>query len=508
MSRKKEVEKRQEKQSKLYIYIYIAIFAIVLLVSYFFPYTHDDWAWGTSIGEDRLNSLFANYNGRWVGNLLVMLLTRNRIVRAIVISLSFVALVYLIQKLVKSSKMIILSAIILLLAMPISVLAQAVAWTSGFANYVIPIIIVLFYLSFNKNIFTNNDIEIKNRWVVPFLMLGFINSLFVEHATLYNVLLSIGIVIYYFIRKHKIVLANIFYMIGSILGAILMFSNEAYQTIFHAEDGYRTIEQDNIIIRFLRTFVNELADFILYQNVFLNIVLCLLSLFLVFRFYKKNKQKAQRWKYNILNMATFVVIGFLSYILYKKVIGGSNVFIHNKYKLYLEAIIAIAFAISLVIIVFITIEDECKKKRILFEIASIVILAAPLLVVTPIGPRCFFPTYALFVLVVCELLDAVVEKESVYFNNVLCMISLCFCSFLLCIYGYCFKVEMERIRYIQKHNSDMELLLPKIPFQRYMQCPNPGNEVFVHRFKLFYGLDDSTELEFVDYKEWKKNRKK
>ncbi len=49
----------------------------------------------------------------------------------------------------------------------------------------------------------------------------------------------------------------------------------------------------------------------------------------------------------------------------------------------------------------------------------------------------------------------------------------------------------------------MELTLPKIPFVKYMQVPNPGNEVFIHRFKLFYGLNTNAELNFVDYKEWK-----
>ncbi len=71
------------------------------------------------------------------------------------------------------------------------------------------------------------------------------------------------------------------------------------------------------------------------------------------------------------------------------------------------------------------------------------------------------------------------------------------------IYGYCFKIETERINYINNHKLEMELTLPKIPFVKYMQVPNPGNEVFIHRFKLFYGLNTNAELNFVDYKEWK-----
>ena len=36
----------------------------------------DDLTWGSSVGLDRLSNWFAGYNGRYVGNLIVIALTR------------------------------------------------------------------------------------------------------------------------------------------------------------------------------------------------------------------------------------------------------------------------------------------------------------------------------------------------------------------------------------------------------------------------------------------------
>ena len=69
-----------------YVIIMIVIF---LCICYFFPYVHDDWAWGSSIGINRLNNLFKNYNGRWAGNILVILLTRSNILKTLFMVLIF-----------------------------------------------------------------------------------------------------------------------------------------------------------------------------------------------------------------------------------------------------------------------------------------------------------------------------------------------------------------------------------------------------------------------------------
>ena len=45
-------------------WFYIFFFILVLILCYFFPYTHDDWDWGSITGLERLQNGFSNFNGR------------------------------------------------------------------------------------------------------------------------------------------------------------------------------------------------------------------------------------------------------------------------------------------------------------------------------------------------------------------------------------------------------------------------------------------------------------
>ena len=41
---------------------FVVVFLFFGVLGYLFPYTNDDWAWGSRIGINRLNNFFANYN--------------------------------------------------------------------------------------------------------------------------------------------------------------------------------------------------------------------------------------------------------------------------------------------------------------------------------------------------------------------------------------------------------------------------------------------------------------
>ena len=63
----------------------------IAILCYLFPYTGDDWAWGSKIGIDRLNNWFENYNGRYVGNLIVLAMTRSNPIQIAGIKKAYVA---------------------------------------------------------------------------------------------------------------------------------------------------------------------------------------------------------------------------------------------------------------------------------------------------------------------------------------------------------------------------------------------------------------------------------
>ena len=159
--------KKENKSINREIYFYIVFFLLVLILCYLFPYTHDDWDWGSVTGLERLKNSFDNFNGRWLGNSLGMLLTRVRILKSITIASTLLAIIILIKKLINSDKKYIpYFVIISFLLMPVRMFAQSFAWTVSFANYVPPVLIALFIIYKNKSVFQEKKEEISNKWIL------------------------------------------------------------------------------------------------------------------------------------------------------------------------------------------------------------------------------------------------------------------------------------------------------------------------------------------------------
>lgn len=490
-------------------WFYIFFFVLVLILCYFFPYTHDDWDWGSITGLERLQNGFSNFNGRWVGNTLGMLLTRVRVLRALAISFTLLGCIILVKKIVnKENNHLPYFIILLILLMPIRMFAQSFAWTVGFANYVPPVLILLVIFYVNRNLFEGKEVTISNRWIVPLFLLGFVGSLFMEHLTIYFVLFGIFILVLCFIKNRKINLSNLFWFLGTILGSIVMFSNTGYRTLFGVGDGYRSIEDSNVFIRAFKTYFETLKDFLIHNNFALNLVIIFLLFILVYQYYKKNAKKIVVKDKRILNVSIMILGIYLSYIIYLHMIGNINIFISQNIRNIVEGVLILFYALAIILIILITIKEKPKKFRMLFEIGSIVVIALPLLIVTPIGPRCFFPTYFLFIVLACELFDIVTINWKGNLLPFMRVASFTIMILLLTVYGYSFLVEQKRVSYIEKHKEEEILVLPKIPNEKYMQHPDPRSDWFRKQFRQFYNIGEDVKLEFIDYRKWRDKNEK
>lgn len=481
---------------------FIILFIILFIISYMFPYAHDDWAWGSSIGIERLNSLFDGYNGRWLGNLSVLLLTRNRILKAFITSIVLTYIMVYIKKLINyENKNSIYLSILLMILMPVSIIAQSIAWVSGFTNYVIVILFLLMYINYNKNIFTNKKVEIDNKFIVLFLLLGFANSLFIEHITIYNLLLSIFVVLFIKYKDKKISIPNVSYLIGSLCGTILMFSNSAYHKVMNATDDYRTIEQGNIIIRSIKTYVSKLYDYLIYENHFLNIIVGILCLILIYKLFKNDKYK------KIYRCILNIIIGIISFVicyeLFVVLMSNNTPFITKPYIKLLESLLYGLYYVS-IFVLMLFISDKNRRFRFIFELVSIILIAAPLLIVKPIGPRCFIDTYIFFVIFAIDLFDYIFKNDKFDLINLFKYMIVIILFFYLLIYGNIYRVELIRNNYINNNKDATKLVLPKLPFENYSQHANPDGETFEERFKLFYNINKDTEVIFIPFKKWKK----
>lgn len=467
----------------------LSIIMILLLIAicFFFPYVHDDWAWGTSIGIERLTSLFKNYNGRWAGNILVIILTRSNLLKTIFMSLTFLLTIKFINANVdKNNKKIKYLIIFLLLLIPIPMFGQTISWVSGFTNYCVPVPIILYIIYINRNIFDFKKYELPSKLIVVNLLLGFVVSLFMEHVTIYNILLSILIVFFDKKINKKINKANIAYLIGSILGTFLMFSNGVYLSIFNAEDAYRTIEKSNIIITAIKTYFTKLSYYGVSINRIINIIMPLLLIVLN----SKNK------KTNLLvKIANIVIIIYLSYSAFTLIDGK---FITSNLLKKVEGILIGIYCLSVIFSTFYSVESKIVRNKLLFYIGSIIILIAPLTIVTPLGPRCFYITYVFFILYVTELFNYLNIKNNSLFEYVK-TINLIILILYFILFSQVFIKDIKRNKMIEewRKTDKSSLVLPALPFEEYLWNPNPNNKTFMDRFKLFHKIDEDVTVIFT-----------
>lgn len=223
------------------IILYLITIAFWSLFYYFLPLAGDDWAWGSNLGLERLKNAFDGYNGRYIGNLLIILITRSVAARILVCSLTMFMLVFILSKILNSiskvkdrrvNYIISFSSILLLVLpnqisfnelQPFQIFGSTVGWLSGFTNYVVPSVLILIFYYF----VTCNELESKGVNAILFFV-GIIACLCVEHYTLFSIIFSFSVVAYKYYHYKRICKKSVCFFFGSLVGALIMFSNSSY----------------------------------------------------------------------------------------------------------------------------------------------------------------------------------------------------------------------------------------------------------------------------------------
>ena len=500
------IENLKKNKGKI---VAIIILILLYILCSFFPYTGDDWAWGSSLGIDRLKTFFKDYNGRYAGNLLVILLTRFRILRNIVVSITLFGIACLSYKITNRNRYtLFLLSILLILTIPKLILRQAIVWTSGFTNYAFSTVLMLiaFYLM-NKEYETKNQKKLLNIFLI---LLGFCTSLFVEHVTIYVFTITLIFMLYEFIKNKKIDPKLISYFIGVILGCILMFSNGAYTNIINSNDTYRRVPTNGIfdIIKKINENIETIYNGVLLNNVVLNTVLCVLLMLIAYNFLE-NRCDSKK-KRLIVYCSIISTVGYTIYSIIKTI--NPDWYILRSHIKYFEITISLAYMLAIFLLILLCVDNKKAKQRIIFYLSSIIILTLPLFVVQPIGSRCFFAGYCMFILVVLELYNTIVsvEKDKMI-SELLFLITITCFIYLISIYRYIDKVDRLRMEYLITESSKGEKIVEvmELPYDQYVWCPDPSKDIVLEeRTKLFYNIPLDVKIEKISINDWLNKVKK
>lgn len=492
-------------------FLFAGSYLFLLVLSYGFPVAGDDWFFTTryqnegiwdaiqrGIAISRVH--FFSTNGRYLGNAFSAIFGCSDLWREVFRCGIVLGILLLLCRFCGIRRGVPYVAMLaLLVALPARIFSESYAWAAGFFNYVPPALLMLAYF---LAIDPLADREYRDHgYQFPLLLLlGLCTQFFAEHVTVAVCLLSVLLWIGYLAYARRCSWKLTGYTLGALAGAVLMFCAPGYRNI--GEEGYRTISQS----------ASDLMAVV--QGNFLKITGCLTEdnwgvigllsaacIALLGRGVKQCRGRSQKLRILTLLLVTVPLVFFyanqhiLDAFQYKPAM--------SQLTFALDVICNLAYLWGLVQTVFLCINSPQAKRRALLLLLAAVLVLAPLLVVTPIGPRCLYVPdvflIGLFFILAGEVVRAGHMEKSALRWPVLAVA----CSVLLCYLWMMVwngHAETVRVRYTEEKLSQMatEITLPSYPYSAYIHGGDSGT---IHQY-YFHAVPGDVTFYFVPYEVW------
>ena len=469
-------------------------------LAFLFPYSGDDWAWGSIMGIERLEIFFDNYNGRYLGNFVVLAITRSKALKVVLMAISYFLSCWLCYKYSPSKKnATLLFAIFTFLLMPRTIFLQSVVWASGYANYVPSALLSVGYILIIRNITGQDAPKYPKLLFIATLIMGFCGAPFMENIALFNICLGIAVIGYCIIKFKKVYLTHISFLVGAVAGAVWMFSNTAYKSVATGEDTYRTAATGmEKILEQAEVNIKIICNNLVIENFVICIVITLLLSLLVADLFRNSQSKVKKYTAALMLVINIV---FLFFVVCKKLKTASYYACTDSFKffdeLWFPIVTTCTLAITALIIVLLCVRKH-ERFSILLPLYCIPVVVAPLLVVTPIGPRCFYISYLLtmvFAAGIFGYLTKDIESESSKAKSIcgaLAIALLLQAIFYISVFVPIHKYDTKRNEFakIQSENKEDTIVVCYLPNIGYVWCSSPGKEPWPTRYKLFHELEN------------------
>ncbi|HLQ39375.1 MAG TPA: hypothetical protein VK118_00230, partial [Tetragenococcus sp.] len=274
------------------------------------------------------------------------------------------------------------------------------------------------------------------------------------------------------------------WLLGTIFGAMIMFSNSGY----HAQNNMRGLSNVDLN-SFITSLLTDWTELYVKENALLLLLFAIVIYFLI-----ENKNMFK----NILFF--FPTVYFV--IRYILNISWAN---QSLLVLLFELLLIIIFLFSLIFIVGRSNIDG-KNKRYFFSFLVIsLVLVGPFLVVKPFGPRNILSSYIFLVLALLELvvalpIDFSAKKHQRVIRALVITLS-CICLGMQATNKY---VEHQRVmelrQDVKKEKTEIRFMRLPYEFLGHDLTP-PDGSVQSNRQKSYHNVPRDTKLDIVDYQD-------
>lgn len=460
----------KSKQKKQIIIVLIFIF--YLIIAYGSVPAFDDFRWGTSVGANRLASHFDNYNGRYLGNYIILLITRSNLAKGFLQAAVNTGIVFVIYKIL-NEKIHLLAIMFFFVSLPIGLYTQTYAWMSGFANYNVSTLLILaiVYLLRKKQV----------SWKDYFLLFlsGLSVQLFLENVSAINIGLTALFLIYSLVKKDSFKKAIILFS-SNLIGTLIMFSNTAYIS----DDTSRGLSNISLAI-IPRSFLTLWSEFFFKKNIILLILLAV-------ALYLHTRSKKQL-NYMVFPIPVYFTLRSLFDIQWNQL---------PTKLIYLEGFLVIFF---LLLALFIIQSSKSLKQEIknsfyfFFLLAGL--YAAPILVLSQnerplVSPRNVISSYILILIAILHLYLPLITENSPLLKSFGELLPTLVLSLMLVISSMSVVngiFDYQRIESMQEavQKGETEIEVAELPF-RYLTFAwgFTDDHLFMPNFKEYYHLPE------------------
>lgn len=444
---------------------YIIIFVMLLVLSFFFPFSGDDYYWGSkslSINtfKEIYNDLFLN--GRWLGNFIAISISHSHIIKAIVITCVITLLIYIIDKHEKISLPVFL---ILIMLMPVNRFIQVIVWGSGFSNYMVSTLLFISIYYLCKRFYKNNN----SKWYekIGIFIIALLNSLVVENITVGTLIVLFIVNLIYFIKNKKININLLIMFIGSLIGAILMFIHPSYLNLIFGNsvnDRYIPNSSDTLFSTIKTNLVNYYFKYLINEN----LIVHAFNLVVILILFLKKK---------------FKNIGLLiSFYLLTIIVVFGNLFDLNKYFI---LVIDILYLICYLYLIYKLVGFNKDIWEIVLLIISVIL---PLVFIYPLGERLFFLPYVLQIILMFRILN--IYNIEIKYNKILYIFVVWFYIVIMFLNVVNYIGEVNREKYVKEHLEDKIIIIDDYKFSKYVWFSDFTNDYFTKYYNLYHGYDE------------------
>ena len=468
-----------------------ALLAALLALCWLFPVIGDDW-FREEMGRtltgplDLLRTVLAGwqtYNGRIFGNILAYCAGDHKLLRELLrAGFTFGTIYFAARNSGMKSLWGVLLMAAVLLALPQEMFAQIYPWAAGFFNYVPPVALLFAAFWLLRAVFAGKPVPKEGSRCIAVFLLGFCSQFFIENYTVYGVWAGIVLLAWSWIEQKRCSPAVLSFCLGTVLGAVLLFLSPSYGLIWESGGAYETgLGQGSAG---LWTIVQEnqpvVLEFLIAGCPVLFLSLSVLGLLW---FLRSRRRAADRF------LVAVLLLGCLYFVAQDKTRSSAGV--------------VVPWGLALGAGCWRWLPRGEKRNRAVFFWASSAVAAFPLLVVSPIGPRCLYLSYVcLAVTAGCLLRGLPLERLPVWAGKgVPLALAAGVLAFYVALFWPIHKVEGIRNEAVERAMAQQsrEVILPAYPNGGYLWEGDTQKITSRH----YYQAPGDLSVQFVPEYQWR-----